>query len=97
MTKEQHLLTILAEECVEVAQRVTKALRFGLDETQPGSGATNAERIMDELVDVRVILLMLQEIGTLPEANSSQDVVDKKKAKVNKYISYSEELGLIEK
>ena len=30
MTREEHLLTIVAEECAEVAQRATKALRFGL-------------------------------------------------------------------
>ena len=29
MTREEHLLTIVAEECAEVAQRATKALRFG--------------------------------------------------------------------
>jgi hypothetical protein len=36
MTREQHLLTILAEECGEVVQRASKAIRFGLDESQPG-------------------------------------------------------------
>lgn len=30
------LLVLLAEECVEVAQRATKAIRFGLGEIQEG-------------------------------------------------------------
>lgn len=28
MTRAEHLLTILEEECIEVAQRISKALRF---------------------------------------------------------------------
>ncbi len=35
MNRRDHLLDILAEECAEVAIRVSKALRFGLDEV-PG-------------------------------------------------------------
>jgi len=32
---EREVLTILMEECAEVIQRASKALRFGLDEVQP--------------------------------------------------------------
>jgi hypothetical protein len=32
-----------AEEAVEVAQRATKVLRFGIDEVQPGQSLTNAD------------------------------------------------------
>lgn len=45
MKRHEHLLSILAEECCEVGQRVSKALRFGLDEVQPGQDLSNAERI----------------------------------------------------
>lgn len=97
MTNTEHLLTILAEECVEVAQRCTKALRFGLNETQPGHAQDNAARIMDELVDVRVVLLLLQEQGALPEADCSQETMDRKRAKVLKYMAYAQECGTLNK
>jgi hypothetical protein len=48
----RELLTILIEECAEVQQRATKALRFGIDEVQPGQTFTNAERLAAELGDL---------------------------------------------
>ena len=53
---ERELLEILAEECAEVIQRVTKALRFGVDEVQPGQPHTNAQRISYEMGDVLATL-----------------------------------------
>ena len=50
LTRE--LLVILAEECCEVGQRVSKALRFGLLEVQPGQDLTNAQRIAYEVGDI---------------------------------------------
>lgn len=96
MTTTEHLLVILAEECAEVAQRATKALRFGLDETQPGQPYNNAERLMDELVDVRVVLLMLQSEGALPQADCSQETVDRKTEKVRKYMAHAQSCGTLE-
>jgi len=57
MTLDEHLLICLAEECSEVVQRITKALRFGLDEVQPGQEFTNSQRIGQELIDVAADLL----------------------------------------
>ena len=48
MTREEHLLTIVAEECNEVAQRATKALRFSLEEIEPGQEFSNRERLFQE-------------------------------------------------
>jgi hypothetical protein len=36
MTRQEMLLTIVAEECNETPQRVSKAIRFGLDEIEAG-------------------------------------------------------------
>jgi NTP pyrophosphatase (non-canonical NTP hydrolase) len=49
---DRELLTILAEECCEVGQRVSKALRFGLSEIQLGQPLDNAQRISEELGDL---------------------------------------------
>ena len=70
MTKIQYLLVCLAEESAEVAQRATKALRFGLGESQPGQSLTNAERILDELEDLQIIVEMLREEGALSHSLS---------------------------
>ena len=39
MTESENLLIILMEECDELSQRVSKALRFTLDEKQIGQDA----------------------------------------------------------
>lgn len=53
MTETEYLLTCLAEECAEVIQAITKALRFGLDNgADHYDGKTNADMITAELADV---------------------------------------------
>lgn len=96
MTRTEYLLTKLAEECCEVAQRATKAQCFGISEIQPTQGYTNAERIMDELVDVRVIVLMLQEDGILPQADCSEETLARKRAKVERFMEYSRQCGTLQ-
>jgi NTP pyrophosphatase (non-canonical NTP hydrolase) len=87
MTEQELLLTCLAEECMEVAQRVTKALRFGLEEVQPGQPHNNAERITGELNDLFAVAMMLEGKG-LPRFGRVE-ALDAKKAKVRKYLDYS--------
>ena len=71
MNRQEFLLTIMAEECVEVAQRISKALRFGLDEVQPGQEFKNSERILGEMMDLLAVAQMIeQEAGVklLPDS-----------------------------
>lgn len=95
MNRIEYLLTKLGEECVEVAQRCSKAACFGVDEMQPLQGYTNGERIMHELEDVRVILHMLQEEGVLPLASLDEERFAVKRAKVEKYMEYSRQRGAL--
>lgn len=60
---DRELLEILAEECAEVVQRATRALRFGVAEIQPGQILTNAQRIADEVGDVLEVVRRLQKRG----------------------------------
>ncbi len=62
----REVLTIIAEECAEVAQRCTKALRFGLTEIEPGHERTNAWRIGLEFGDLVAIMSMAQRYGLVP-------------------------------
>jgi NTP pyrophosphatase (non-canonical NTP hydrolase) len=56
---EQYLLTMLVEECAEVAQRATKALRFGLNETQPDQPYDNSVRLAHEIGDLLGVASMM--------------------------------------
>ena len=96
MTRQEHLLVILAEECSEVAQRASKALRFGLEEIQPGelSKSTNADRIMHEYADLVAAIEMLQQCGALPIVDL-RNRIESKKNQVTKFLSYSRECGTL--
>jgi len=95
MNRTEHLLTTLAEECGEVAQRCTKALRFSLSEIQPGQQFTNAERILHEYADVAGILdiLMKEKILKLPD--DYMERVNAKKERFEKYLKISEKQGTL--
>lgn len=92
MKRHEHLLIILAEECAEVAQRATKALRFGLDEVQPGQERTNAQRIMGEMNDLFTVVEMLQRDGKLPATPGPAERVAKVE-KIEWFLNYSRQLG----
>lgn len=82
---ERELLTILAEECCEVGQRVSKALRFGIDEIQPGQDLTNAERIMLELGDIFAVMEKLEQHGVINQTMIGK-FYEKKVPKLARYL-----------
>ena len=95
MDKVDYLLICLAEECGEVAQRCTKALRFGLDEIQPGQELTNRERLEYKLNDFTAIVGMLQSAGV--NLNPLVPIkMGTKITKVRKYMQYAKELGRLD-
>lgn len=94
MTRNEHLLVILAEECGETAQRATKALRFGINEVQPGQDQDNSERLIYEFNDIVAMMEMLQEEGIVDRI-IDLEYIEKKKAKVEKYLLLSKEQGTL--
>lgn len=93
MNRGEHLLTILSEECAEVIQAVTKALRFGMHEGRDISG-TNLLRLKQELNDVYAVVEMVQcefDIGLERDGYSIMD----KQEKVEKYLKYSKKCGTL--
>ena len=91
MTREDHLLTILAEECAEVAQRAAKALRFGLGECQPGQELCNRERLEEELRDLMEAARMLEADGSLTRRWHWEK--PEKRQKVERFLELSASLG----
>jgi NTP pyrophosphatase (non-canonical NTP hydrolase) len=93
MNLQEHLLTCMAEECVETAQRITKALRFGLHEVQPGQALSNLERINVELTDLLGVASLLCDHGV--DIDPDPDAFVFKKAKVMKFAAYAREQGAL--
>jgi hypothetical protein len=94
MNTTEHLLICLAEECAEVQQAVSKALRFGLDDGYPDSGATNAQDITRELTDLMAVVELLEEEGVL-EWPHSPEARETKKAKIRKFMEYARDRGAL--
>jgi hypothetical protein len=87
----------MAEECAEVAHRASKALRFGLDETQPLHKSTNAQRIIQEMEDLLTVTQMLIEEGSLTGLYGIRPLSFKgKREKIEKYLRYSEKCGTLD-
>ena len=93
MNRSEHLLACLAEECAEVAQRVSKALRFGLSEVQPGQALNNAQRIQEELGDLISVAGILISEGVIDEPIADYDG---KRKKIERFMAISREQGALQ-
>lgn len=60
-------LIILAEECGEVVQSVSKVLRFGWEGRHPDGGSTNIENLEKEVGDILTIVDHMMIRGDLDE------------------------------
>jgi hypothetical protein len=111
MTKEQFLLMKLAEECAEVAQRAIKSMQYGSQqvwkkgevaggrEVIPDEGLNNAQRLTSELMDLGIMCGLLEKLGAIappPKGYEFEEMQEAKIAKLNKYLAFSRELGIIE-
>lgn len=107
MNRQEHLITILGEECSELHQELCKALRFGVNE-QRDLPTTNAQRIFKEFNDILAMVDMVNEsliagkwqgITYTSKGIMYRDegFIAKKKEKVEKYLLYSDECGTLTK
>lgn len=95
MNRTEHLLTQLGEECAKVAQRSSKAARFGLQKGQP---LNNAERIIVEYADVLAVIEMLADEGHLVINHTTLTLLkEKKKRKIEEYLLYAAKVGTLTK
>lgn len=99
MNRTEHLLSCLAEECCEVGQRVSKALRFSLAEVQESSignpkQLSNAERISEEMRDVYAVAVLLVEARVIPDFRASIHV-EYKRERILKYMEHAHKTGAL--
>lgn len=96
MKRFEHLLTCLAEECCETAHRVSKALRFGMDEVMEGSVLSNHEKLLQELIDIYSVVVILQDEGILAEFEVTEEIVARKREKIERYMKISKVQGVLQ-
>lgn len=95
MNRLEHLLTILGEECSELAQETAKALRFGIHE-QRDLPTSNHDRMQKEYNDILAVIIMLNNEKADIDLYFDPVLTMRKKEKVEKYLLYSKELGTLE-
>lgn len=105
MTRKEHLMTIGGEECNEMAQRISKALRFGMDQIQQDADdkpeenperLTNRERIIREYFDLRATLGMMG-IDAWEMSDRARRHEQQKVNRIERYLQRSAECGTLTK
>jgi translation elongation factor EF-G len=101
VTLEDHILTMIAEECAEVAQRATKILRFGMSEVQPGHDMNNAARLMQEFADLATVVRKLANNNAVfskeyKNYEQTERWAEQKGKKIKKFLEYSRQQGRLE-
>lgn len=95
MTREEHLLLCLAEECAEVAQRISKQLRFGSTEQQEGQALNNIQRTTEELYDLTAVATICEREGLVLGVMSNEKAVARKLEKIEKFFAISRNQGTL--
>lgn len=93
LSVQQYNLIHQVEECSEVIKAATKALRFGLDDTNPKTGNTNAEDLREELGDVANVADILVDCGVIEPID--HEAREHKKAKGKIMAEYSRSRGIL--
>jgi hypothetical protein len=97
MNSTEHLLTCLGEEGSEVAQDVSKCLRFGCNDRNflNPTGPTNTERLVNELNDLLGVAEMLVTEGVIPANWIDRGKIEAKKEKVLNCMEYARKVGAL--
>jgi zinc finger protein len=104
MTEHEHLMTVATEECAEVAHRIAKAMRFGMDQVQEDADdapeenparLTNKQRIEHEYYQLRATLGLVG-IDAWTTSPVSARVEREKVEKVRRYLERSRRCGTLD-
>ena len=92
MNRLEHLMTIFSEECAEIIQANSKALRFGCDEVRD-TGANNVTRVREEFNDMLALVRMLEAEGL--DLSVDLQWQEYKISKVEHYLEHSRNCGTL--
>lgn len=93
MNKQEYLLVCLGEECAEVAQEVSKCLRFSLQDKHPNLHRSNVERLRVELAGIVSAMRQLSEIGV--DLSVSEKDIKEASDKRLLFMEYSQKIGTL--
>jgi hypothetical protein len=101
LNRKEYLLNLVQEECAEVAKRASKCIRFGVYEVRTDRTKNNLQLLAEEYLDLMTIIDMLNdelcgEFGEVFNSETAADYMEAKRDKVEKYMGYSRECGLLE-
>ncbi|ALS03228.1 hypothetical protein ATZ33_00305 [Enterococcus silesiacus] len=99
MRKNEYLTLVAMEECAEIQQALSKAIRFGFDDHHPSrADETNEEQILTEFYQLTAMMEELQKQGIIESFTQAKidQVKQDKIEKVYKYMDYSVKKGLLE-
>lgn len=98
LRKNEYLALVAMEECAEIQQALSKALRFGFDDHHPDRAyETNEEQLLTEFYQLTAMMEELQKQGMIKGFTQDQikEVKQKKIEKIYKYMEYSKGKGLL--
>lgn len=95
-SRKEMLLVQLMEEGAELAVETSKCFRFGPTEQLKGHEFNNIERVINEFNDIYAVLSMLREEGVVPGPFVNLEHQANKKKRVEQYLNYSRECGVLD-
>ncbi|MBM7688840.1 hypothetical protein BCR24_04730 [Enterococcus ureilyticus] len=99
MRKNEYLTLVAMEECAEIQQALSKAIRFGFDDHHPSrADETNEEQLLTEFYQLTAMIEELQNQGII-ESFIREKIAEVKQNKIKKvyqYMDYSKKQGLLD-
>lgn len=91
-------MLVAIEECSEIQQALSKAMRFGLDDNHPESpNISNENQLIEEFYQLVAVFeeLQKQKVITPITENEINFIKNQKIKNLKKYINYSQKKGFI--
>ncbi len=97
MNYKEYLLVCAGEEAAEVAQAISKCLRFGTGNQQAMNHDFNNVHLVQEVAELLAVLQMLESEGFIDLSPVyTTTVLLAKKDRVRKYAQYSSDIGTLD-
>ena len=99
MNKGEYLMVVAAEECAEIQENISKAIRFGVANHHPDKPeTTNGHEILKEFNQLRAVIDMLIIGEHIPGISHEEanEIYRDKVAAVKHWQAYSKGIGMLD-